>query len=47
MRTAIISVATAYEEAKLNACIQTERMIHEIRKLGLRVAVEKTEVCVL
>lgn len=44
--TAIISVATTYEEAKLNACIQAERTIHEIRKLGLRVAVEKTEVCV-
>jgi len=44
--TAVISVAATYEEAKLNACIQAERTIYEIRKLGLRVAVEKTEVCV-
>lgn len=44
--TVIISIVTTYEEAKLNACIQAERMIHEIRKLGLRVPVEKTEVCV-
>jgi len=45
--TAVISVAATYEEAKMNASMQAERRtIHEIRKLGLKVAVEKTEVCV-
>lgn len=42
--TAIVAVAGTYEEAKINACIQAERIINEIRKLGLNVAVEKTEV---
>lgn len=42
--TIIISIATTYEEAKFRACMQAERTIHKIRKLGLKVAVEKTEV---
>lgn len=44
--TIIISVADTYEEAKVRACMQAERTVFEIRKLGLNVAVEKTEVIV-
>lgn len=44
--TMITSTATTYEEAKLRTCMQAERTIHTIRKLGLKVAVEKTEVMV-
>lgn len=40
--TIITAVATTYEEAKVLACMQVERTIYEIRKLGLKVAVEKT-----
>lgn len=44
--TIIISVSAMYEDAKTRACIQAERTIHLISKLGLKVAVEKTEVMV-
>lgn len=42
--TIITSVSATYEDAKTRACIQAERTIHTISKLGLKVAVEKTEV---
>lgn len=41
--TIITSVATTYEETRLRACMQADRTIHEIRKMGLKVAIEKTE----
>lgn len=44
--TIITFVATTYEEAKTRAYIQAERSIYEIKKLGLNVAIEKTEAIV-
>lgn len=44
--TIITSVANTYKEAKIRACMQTERTIYEITKLGLNVAIEKTEAII-
>lgn len=44
--TIILSEADTYDEAKTKACIQTDRVIKEIRQLGLQVAIEKTEAVV-
>lgn len=44
--TIITSVASTYEEAKIRACMQADRTIHEIGKIGLKVAIEKTEAIV-
>jgi len=41
--TIITSVASTYEEAKVRACMQADRTIHEIREIRLKVAIEKTE----
>lgn len=44
--TIILSVSNTYDETKTRACIQADRVISEIRKLGLKVATEKTETIV-
>lgn len=44
--TIILVEENTYEEAKIKASMQTERVIQEIRSLRLKVATEKTEVIV-
>lgn len=44
--TIVLAEADSYEEAKIKASMQTERVIQEIRSLGLKMATEKTEAIV-
>lgn len=42
--TIILASAENFDNARTKACIVTERVLHRIRNLGLKVAIHKTEV---